>query len=282
MALPEHERREVPIFTYTAHTDTMPARTSSTSSRPVSTRGARATRSGADSAAADAPHGSRPEQVYQRLRELIVQGLLAPGSRVVETEVASRLGVSRTPVREALQRLQQEGFVVGAPGAQQARLTVAPLTRADVHELLNIVGELEGLGARWAAGLPPATRRGLGKELKVLNADFYKTGRAAPIDHGRLYEADERLHRKIVEACSGPRLIALHDSVKPQAERYIRMYISMLTSDLKASVAEHDAIIDAIEDGHADLAQNAVQLNWRHAAERIARVIEVAGERGSW
>lgn len=260
----------------------MPARTSSTSSRPVSTRGARATRSGADSAAADAPHGSRPEQVYQRLRELIVQGLLAPGSRVVETEVASRLGVSRTPVREALQRLQQEGFVVGAPGAQQARLTVAPLTRADVHELLNIVGELEGLGARWAAGLPPATRRGLGKELKVLNADFYKTGRAAPIDHGRLYEADERLHRKIVEACSGPRLIALHDSVKPQAERYIRMYISMLTSDLKASVAEHDAIIDAIEDGQADLAQNAVQLNWRHAAERIARVIEVAGERGSW
>ncbi|MEP6619511.1 MAG: GntR family transcriptional regulator [bacterium] len=236
----------------------------------------------ADSAAADAPHGSRPEQVYLRLRDLIVQGLLAPGSRVVETEVAARLGVSRTPVREALQRLQQEGFVVGAPGAQQARLTVAPLTRADVHELLNIVGELEGLGARWAAGLPVADRRSLGKELKALNAEFYKVGRATPIDHGRLYEADERLHRKIMEASSGPRLIALHDSVKPQAERYIRMYISMLTSDLKASVAEHDAIIDTIENGQADLAQNAVQTNWRHAADRIGKVIEVAGERGSW
>src|SRR5215467_12021227 len=117
--------------------------------------------------AADAPHGSRPEQVYSRLRDLIVQGLLAPGSRVVETEVASRLGVSRTPVREALQRLQQEGFVVGAPGAQQARLTVAPLTRSDVHELLNIVGELEGLGARWAAGLSAADRRALAKELRA-------------------------------------------------------------------------------------------------------------------
>ena len=70
--------------------------------------------------AADAPHGSRPEQVYTRLRDLIVQGLLSPGSRIVETEIATRLGVSRTPVREALQRLQQEGYVNGSPGAQQS------------------------------------------------------------------------------------------------------------------------------------------------------------------
>jgi DNA-binding GntR family transcriptional regulator len=260
----------------------MPARRPPANSRPAAPGGARGARSAADSTAADAPHGSRPEQVYSRLRDLIVQGLLAPGSRVVETEVATRLGVSRTPVREALQRLQQEGFVVGAPGAQQARLTVAPLTHADVHELLNIVGELEGLGARWAAALAPPERRALAKELKALNAEFHKTGRAAPIDHGRLYEADEKLHRAIIMSSSGPRLVALHDSVKPQAERYIRMYISMLTSDIRASVAEHDAIIDAIENGQADEAQGAVQVNWRHAADRIGKVIEVAGERGSW
>lgn len=260
----------------------MPARRPSPAARATESRTAPRGRSAADSVAADAPHGSRPEQVYLRLRELIVQGLLAPGSRVVETEVATRLGVSRTPVREALQRLQQEGFVVGAPGAQQARLTVAPLTRADVHELLNIVGELEGLGARWAAGLPVDDRGALTKELRALNAEFHTAGRTTPIDHGRLYEADERLHRAIVEAGSGPRLVALHDSVKPQAERYIRMYISMLTSDIRSSVAEHDAIIDAIDEGEADGAQRAVQLNWRHAAERIEKVIEVAGERGAW
>jgi DNA-binding GntR family transcriptional regulator len=259
----------------------MPARRPP-SNRPVTPRGARGPRSAADSTPSEAPHGSRPEQVYQRLRDLIVQGLLAPGSRVVETEVATRLGVSRTPVREALQRLQQEGFVVGAPGAQQARLTVAPLTRADVHELLNIVGELEGLAARWAAGQTQPERRALARELKALNAEFHKTGRATPIDHGGLYEADETLHRTLVMSSSGPRLVALHDSVKPQAERYIRMYISMLTSDIRASVAEHDAIIDAIENGKADEAQAAVQVNWRHAAERIGKVIEVAGERGSW
>jgi len=229
-----------------------------------------------------APHGSRPDQVYARLRDLIVQGSLAPGSRIVETEIASRLGVSRTPVREALQRLQQEGFVMGAPGAQQSRLTVAPLTLADVHELLDIVGALEGLGAWRAASIDPSARKSLVKELRALNQEFARAARTAPVDHGKLYDADERLHRRIVQAGVGPRLLALHDAVKPQAERYIRMYISMLTGDIKSSVDEHDAMIDAIEQGRDADAQRAVELNWRHASERLSKVIEVAGERGSW
>jgi DNA-binding GntR family transcriptional regulator len=232
--------------------------------------------------AADAPHGSRPEQVYVRLRDLIVQGLLAPGSRIVETEIAARLGVSRTPVREALQRLQQEGYVMGSPGAQQSRLTVAPLTRDDVYELLNIVGALEGMGARGAALLTHADRRNLIRDLKALNAEFHRAGKTIPIDHGSLYDADERFHRRLVEASAGPRLLALHDAVKPQAERYIRMYISMLTGDIRTSVYEHDIIIAAIEEGRADDAELAIQVNWRHAADRLSKVIAMAGERGSW
>jgi DNA-binding GntR family transcriptional regulator len=232
--------------------------------------------------AADAPHGSRPEQVYTRLRDLIVQGLLSPGSRIVETEIATRLGVSRTPVREALQRLQQEGYVMGSPGAQQSRLTVAPLTRDDVYELLNIVGALEGMGARMAALLQPTDRRNLSRDLKNLNAEFHRAGKATPIDHGSLYDADERFHRRIVEASAGPRLLALHDAVKPQAERYIRMYISMLTGDIRTSNYEHEIIIAAIDEGRADDAELAIQVNWRHAADRLSKVIAMAGERGSW
>src|SRR3954452_15053565 len=133
--------------------------------------------------ASNAPHGSRPEQVYVRLRDLIVQGLLSPGSRIIETEIATRLGVSRTPVREALQRLQQEGFVMGSPGAQQSRLTVAPLTRADVHELLNVVGALEGLGAFEAASLDQPRRRALAAELREINAEFHRAGKQSPPEH---------------------------------------------------------------------------------------------------
>ena len=63
--------------------------------------------------AAQPAHADRPAQVYAQLRTLIVQGKLAPGSRIIETDIAELLGVSRTPVREAIQRLQQEGYVAG-------------------------------------------------------------------------------------------------------------------------------------------------------------------------
>jgi DNA-binding GntR family transcriptional regulator len=248
--------------------------------RKTSQRAQRTKRSNGE--ASNAPHGSRPEQVYTRLRDLIVQGLLSPGSRIIETEIASRLGVSRTPVREALQRLQQEGFVTGNPAAQQSRLTVAPLTRADVHELLNVVGALEGLGAYEAASLDESKRRALAAELRRINDEFHEAGKKTPPEHSAAYDADDRFHRRIVEANAGPRILALHDSVKPQAERYIRMYISMLTNDIGASVAEHEAITRGIEEGKAEVAQSAIVVNWRHAADRLSKVIEVAGERGSW
>jgi DNA-binding GntR family transcriptional regulator len=236
----------------------------------------------ADTAPIDAPHGSRPEQVYARLRELIVGGLLAPGNRIVETEIASRLGVSRTPVREALQRLLQEGYVIDTLGAQQSRLTVAPLTRDDVRELLTVVGALEGIAAQHAASQRPEARAALAKELRDANAEFHRAGRTSPIDHEVLHDADERFHRRIVESGAGPRLLALYDAVKPQAERYIRMYISMLTGDIRTSVAEHEIIIAAIAEGRRDDAEHAVETNWRHAADRLSRVIELAGERGAW
>jgi DNA-binding GntR family transcriptional regulator len=60
------------------------------------------------------------------------------------------------------------------------------------------------------------------------------------------------------------------------------MYISMLTGDIRTSVAEHDTIIAAITEGRADDAELAVETNWRHAADRLSRVIELAGERGAW
>lgn len=232
--------------------------------------------------AAAAPTPSRPDVVYAQLRDLIVEGQLAPGTRIVETEVAARLGVSRTPVREALQRLQQEGYVYASPHAQQSRLTVSPLTRRDVHELLTIVGAIEGLAARGAAGRPTADRERLVATLRESNASFDRAAQDGMIDHARLYDADERFHRAIVELGAGPRLLALHEAVKPQAERYIRMYISLLVDDVSSSVDEHERIITTLGDGAADAAEAALELNWRRAAERLSRVVESAGERGSW
>lgn len=228
------------------------------------------------------PRAARPEIVYRKLRELIVRGQLAPGTRIVETDVSQRLGVSRTPVRGALQRLQQEGYIVDSPALQQSRPTVAPLTREDAHELFSILAEVEGLAARFAAAKPAVLREKLCVELTSINAQFRKAADAKQQNHNRLWELDEKFHRRYVEVAAGPRLLALFEAVKPQAERYERIYVSLLSRDLTPSVTEHTHIIRAIKSGNVDGAQAAVQTNWRNAAERLATVITNVGERGQW
>jgi DNA-binding GntR family transcriptional regulator len=224
---------------------------------------------------------ARPQQVYERLRALIVDGRLAPGARIIETDVASRLGVSRTPVRGALQRLQQEGYVVDSPTLQQTRPTVAPLTSDDARELFLLVGALEGLAAYRSALGTTAERSALASSLAETNDAFAAAAAATRPDHARIFELDERFHRCYMTA-AGPRVRLLHDTVKPQAERYERLYVSMLTSELHTSVAEHRAIVKAIRSGNAAAAQAAVETNWRNAAERLASVVATSGERGRW
>ena len=223
----------------------------------------------------------RANKLYDSLRNLIVRGQLAPGARIVETEVAERFGVSRTPVRAAFQRLEREGYVIASP-THQARMTVAPLTREDVGELLEIVGELEGLAARSAARLDEPRRETLAKDLTRLNAEFRRAASAKGAQPGKLYELDEKFHRRYVEAGAGSRLRSLHEAVKPQAERYIRMYIALLLDTVPTAGTEHDVIVDAIRTGNGAAAQRAVQTNWRHAADRLVRAIEVMGEQGNW
>lgn len=221
----------------------------------------------------------RSSRVYDALRALIVRGQLAPGARIREVEVAQKLGVSRTPVRAALQRLEREGYVVASP-TQQARMSVAPLTKEDVRELLQIVGELEGLAARDAAILDATARERLAKELSTLNASF-KRASTGKEPAGALYELDEKFHRRYVEAGAGPRLRSIHEAVKPQAERYIRMYVGLLLDTAPTAGSEHEAIVEAIRSGNPTAAQRAVQTNWRHAADRITKAIDVMGEQGT-
>jgi DNA-binding GntR family transcriptional regulator len=229
--------------------------------------------------------GGRDDRVsatYRRLRELIVRGRLAPGARVIETELAGRLDVSRTPVRAALLRLEQEGYIVSPGAGQRARPAVTALTREDAEELFNIVAEVEGLAARRAASLDPKARRRLVRELRGLNAALLKAAMARRPDPNRLFRLDEEFHGHYVHTAAGPRLLALHQGIRPQAERYVRVYVNALVDEIGTSVAEHNVIIRAIESGNVDAAQRAVQTNWRNAAERLGRVITTMGEHGSW
>ena len=219
-------------------------------------------------------------RVYQELRGLIVWGHLPPGARIAERAVAERLGLSRTPVRSALHRLQQEGFVSSVGRGQDQRLIVAPLTQEDGREIILIVGHLEGLAAHEAARLPDDRRKALVARLREVNRELAAESKRRVFT--RIFDLDQAFHRTYVEDVVGPRLVALHRSIKPQIERYTRLYISVLVDELPTSVKEHDIIIKAIASGDALGAQRAVETNWRNAAGRLAKVITQLGERGSW
>lgn len=229
----------------------------------------------------DRPRGSI-STTYEKLRQLIVSGRLAPGTRLIETTVAQRLGVSRTPVRGALQRLEQEGYVLADRGGKRTQMMVAPLTKEDGRELFWIVGELEGMAAFRAAQQPAAERRALATELRAVNQDLLTAATRTPADSHRIFDLHTLFHDRYIQHRSGPRLLAMHQSVKPQVERYRRLYSTVRGSDIHESVAEHELIIRRIEEGDCEGAERAVQSNWRNAADRLADVIERQGERGSW
>lgn len=228
------------------------------------------------------PHTDRTSDTYERLRALIVSGRMAPGSRVIETDVAERLGVSRTPVRSALQRLRQEGYIVSAGDGERSRPIVAPLTKDDAQELFYLVGQIEGLAAHFTAQLEEEARTRVAREMRRINRRYSESVDETSPDFNHLFELDTRFHRSYVESGAGPRLLELHDSMKPQAERYIRVYIRVLTAQIPISVEEHAKIVEAIGAGRPDRAERAVQTNWRNATDRLEPVIEDMGERGSW
>ena len=220
-------------------------------------------------------------RVYNDLHALIVSGQLPPGTRIAERAVVARTGLSRTPVRSALHRLHQEGFVASVGRAGDQRLIVTPLTRGDGREVFLIVGHLEGLAASEAASLPTARRNEIVKQLRAVNGKLASAARAkAP--PSVLFDLDLQFHATYVEGVAGPRLVALHRAIKPQSERYARLYVNVLLDELPTSVEEHEAIAAAIARGNAAAAQHAVETNWHNAADRLAEVISEHGERGLW
>ena len=231
---------------------------------------------------AAAQHGAGLQTAFQQVRELIVHGKLSPGMWIVEADLAQRLGMSRTPVRGALQWLQREGYVIEQKNVSKSRMIVAPLTKEDSSELYAIVGHLEGLAGRRTAQLPKEKRMEIVRQLRKLNTGLKSISRDQTGRAGDILDLDTTFHSTVVKASAGPRLMALYNAVKPQTERYWRLYASSIINDLHNSVTEHEEIIDAIQEGDPDRVEAALQLNWSNGSQRLGKVIDLFGERGTW
>ena len=228
------------------------------------------------------PVRSNTRSSYVQLLDAIIRGRLAPGVRVVEAEVAERLGISRTPAREVIQRLHQEGFLVAVGSGLRTQVAVAPLTVDDMQDLYSIMGALEGAAARRAPRLKAAERRSLVKRLRIANERFVKVAKGREHDLDELFERHNAFHQEIVRSCATPRLLSLIERVRPQVDRYEYMYAPLVGPDHEATFAEHAAIIRTMRDGTPTAADHALRANWLNSAERLQVAMERAGPRGVW
>ena len=193
---------------------------------------------------------SLSEQAYFRLRELIVTLALPPGSVVNERELMERLGLGRTPIREALRRLAREQLVEVYP---RRGILVAPVDVRDLAELTEARLALEGLAARLAA------RRATTDDLEETAALLGELERAADRhDERALIELDQRIHRHVY-ACAHNRVVEATLS-----EYYVlALRIWFLALDrvarLDDAVRLHRDLLEAIRDGRAEHAEEAMR-----------------------
>jgi DNA-binding GntR family transcriptional regulator len=220
--------------------------------------------------------GERNSRAYEQLFEMIVHGRLPPGARIAEGPLAEMLGVSRTPVRESLQRLRQEGLLIEVGGGSgiRGRLAVAPLQRERMEELYALAGAIEGLAVRGVSKLDSSARAKLARQLERIEASFHKEARRRTPEYDRLFELHRRFHDTLVDAASGPETRAVLRTIKPQMDRYEWFYAPMAGPDFSPTRREHEAIVEAVRRGTAHELERAVRTNWSNAAQRLGPLIE--------
>ncbi len=211
-------------------------------------------------ALAAVPHGERADQTYERLRDRIVRGRLPPGARLQEAALALELGVSRTPVREALDRLAHERFVVAATHGHRVELTVAPLAESDIRELWTLMGALEGTAIVVVGGMGRDRRRQLAAAMAEVNDELAAATRAPARDADRIGELMSEFHVVFMDACAGPRLRALYDALRPHVQRYEWTYGT--DHDYEPSMSEHGGICDAVGRGEGERARELIEAHW--------------------
>jgi len=205
------------------------------------------------------------KDAYQLILRAIDVGTYRPGDRLVESELADRFGVSRTPIREALQRLETQSLL-----ARDGRsLIVASLDHNQMAELYVVRSELEGLAARLAA------RHATEEEVRLLR-DFVEEDKARIGDPSALSRTNRRFHRQVHLASHNRYLVQQLDLV-------YRSMALMTTTSLSAegrserALEEHAAVVNAISKGDAESAQRELKGHISRAYEaRLRRDADAA------
>ncbi|MFE4758190.1 GntR family transcriptional regulator [Streptomyces mirabilis] len=205
------------------------------------------------------------DEVFHRLRDSIVRGELAPGEKVKDGELAERLGLSRTPVREALTRLADIGLVEAKPGVY-TRITT--LNRRDVEKTLAVLHSLDQLALETA--VPVMTEQDYTRMRKA-NRDFERA--VAANDITAALEADDRFHAVPIAAADNPVLSRIVEQLHPQIHRILYRKFSTLLGG-RNTIEHHDQLIDMCVGGDARAAAELSGDHWSELGGHINRLFD--------
>jgi DNA-binding GntR family transcriptional regulator len=203
---------------------------------------------------------TQADQAYRALKQKILDNQLPPGTQLLELEVAALLNMSRTPVREAMVLLGQEGLIAIRP---RHGMRVLPISPDDMKEIYEILTALESAAAKIVASKPPG-ERGL-EQFKQAMQDM--TQAIEDDDLESWAAADERFHKLLIELASNKRLAALVNLHWEQAHR-VRMLTLRLRPKPLSSMADHAALVAAIEGGKPNTAHR-IHRDHRHRAGQM-------------
>lgn len=204
------------------------------------------------------------ELVFESLREAIIMGNLRPGERLMEIQLAEQMGVSRTPVREAIRKLELEGLVVMVP---RKGAYVAGLSIKDIADVFEIRKALEGLAAELAAD------RISDEEIENLERVLHRL--ADSVEHKKLDEfidVDTEFHAVLFQAGRNDRLSQMISNLREQIHRFRNTSLSM-PGRMTAALEEHRKIVEAISQHDVDEAKRLAQEHIENAENTIMELI---------
>ena len=213
--------------------------------------------------------------VFNTLREAILKGDLKPGERLMELQLASKLGVSRTPIREAIRELEMIGLVENIPykGTIVRKLTrkgaeVAKMTLKDMEDVLEIRDALDELAVRIACQKISDEQL---KQLEDMKELFEKSTQTGNVK--KIAEADVTFHDVIYEATGNPKLVTLLNNLREQVYRYRVEYIKD-PKNYPTLIAEHEAILESLKNRDVKNAVEAMHVHVANQAEAVKTVIQ--------
>ena len=202
------------------------------------------------------------QKVYRALKEAIIKGVLEPGTKLLENKIAEEMHVSRTPVREAMQKLVAEGFVKTTPNQT---MVVTEVSLEDIKEVLQIRGVLEGLAARVAAKKITSQEIDELEEI-VIQMDLY----VAKKDLTSYCKVDKEFHNLILNVCGNKWIINICDNLVNFIYRYQIRFLSF-PRRLKCSLEEHRKIMESLKKHNSEDVDRLSQIHMENTVINILK-----------